>query len=63
MSKMSNLVLEIQEDLEAGILSFAEIAFKHECPISWVEDVHQEMVAYMVDQDYLDSDAHLNQLD
>jgi len=44
MSKMSNLVLAIQEDIEAGLLSFDEIAAKHEVPYDWVDEVAVEMV-------------------
>ena len=37
MSKMSDLQVSILEDLCAGRLSFAEIAEKHEVPMSWIE--------------------------
>ena len=43
MSKMGRLVLDIQEDLEAGRLSFDEIATKNEVPVSWVNEVASEM--------------------
>jgi hypothetical protein len=36
---MSDLLIDIQEDLEEGILSFAEIAAKYEVPVSWVVEV------------------------
>lgn len=39
MSRMSDLLIDIQCDLEEGILSFAEIAAKHDVPISWVVEV------------------------
>ena len=42
MSKISDLVLDIQEDLVAGRLSFAEVAAKHEVPVDWVELIQQE---------------------
>ena len=61
MSIMSNLVLDIQEDLEAGRLSFAEIAAKHEVPMDWVELIQEEYVEN--DPDYLDSDCHLSQVE
>ena len=57
MSKMSNLALDIQEDLEAGRLSFAEIAAKHEVPISWVEVVNQEMLEQECQADPGDMDG------
>lgn len=50
MSKMSNLVLAIQEDIEAGLLSFDDIAAKHEVPYDWVDEVAVEMVNQFADQ-------------
>lgn len=44
MSKMSNLVFSIQEDILDGRLTFAEIATKHEVPVSWIAEVHCEMI-------------------
>jgi hypothetical protein len=35
---MSDLVIDIQNDILAGVLSFAEIAQKHEVPSSWVNE-------------------------
>ena len=39
MSRMSDLAIDIQCDLEDGELSFAEIADKYEVPITWVIEV------------------------
>ena len=39
VSRMSDLAIDIQCDLEEGILSFAEIAAKYEVPITWVVEV------------------------
>lgn len=44
MSKVSELILSIQEDIMDGRLSFAEIAAKHEVPLSWVDEVVGEIV-------------------
>lgn len=44
MSAVSSLILSIQEDALAGVLSFAEIATKHGVPVSWVAEVYCEMV-------------------
>jgi hypothetical protein len=44
MSKVSELILSIQEDIMDGRLSFAGIAAKHEVPLSWVDEVAGEMV-------------------
>lgn len=57
MSRMSELVIDIQEDLEKGILSFAEIAAKHEVPSSWVvevADAMRETDQYIIENDYMD---------
>lgn len=45
MSKMGNLVYSIQEDIDAGILSFKAIAEKHHVPVSWVDEVANEYVS------------------
>jgi hypothetical protein len=39
MSTMSDLMIDIQEDLENGELSFAEIATKYEVPFQWVDEI------------------------
>lgn len=39
MSRMSDLAIDIQTDLEQGILSHAEIADKYEVPLYWVTDI------------------------
>ena len=55
MSRMSELVIDIQEDLEKGILSFSEIAAKHEVPASWVSEVAKAMQdQYIIENDYMD---------
>ena len=43
MSKMSNLMIAIQEDLSAGRLSFVEIATKYDIPLSWVDAAAEEV--------------------
>ena len=49
MSKMSNLMIAIQEDLNAARLSFTEIAAKHEVPLDWVDSVANEMADHYDD--------------
>jgi hypothetical protein len=44
MSKTGELVYAIQEDIDAGILSFNSIAEKHGIPVQWVEVVNEEYV-------------------
>jgi hypothetical protein len=41
---MSDLAIDIQTDLEQGILSHAEIAYKHEVPLYWVTDVAENIL-------------------
>lgn len=38
MSKIKDLLILIQEDIAMEVLSFAEIARKHEVPLSWVRE-------------------------
>lgn len=38
MSNMSELFTEIQEDIQLGLLSFPDIAVKHNVPMSWVHE-------------------------
>jgi hypothetical protein len=38
MSKMSDLLISIQDDLNEGKLSASEIAAKYEVPLSWVDE-------------------------
>ena len=39
MSRMSELHLEISEDLEENLLTFEQIAAKYSIPFEWVEAV------------------------
>jgi hypothetical protein len=41
---MSDLLIDIQCDLEEGILSFAEIAAKYEVPVTWVIEAVENML-------------------
>ena len=43
MSRMSDLSIDIQDDIAAGLLSFQEIAAKHNVPFTWVDEVASEM--------------------
>ena len=52
---MRNLTIAIQNDIRDGFLSFAEIAHKHEVPVSWVNEAWdmlcEQEAAAEVDQD------------
>ena len=61
MGKIKNLVLDIQDDITDGRLSFRAIAAKHGVPYSWVDEVAKEMASYeaemanyITDNDYQD---------
>jgi len=57
MSRLRDLVIDIQEDIEAGVLSFRQIAWQREVPYSWVEQIAQEMLEqeqYVMENDYMD---------
>jgi hypothetical protein len=43
MSKMSDLILDIYEEIEKGELSFQQIANKYEVPLSWVDAAYEEV--------------------
>lgn len=38
MSKMSDLLIDIQDEIQLGVLSFPQIARKYDVPLSWVTD-------------------------
>jgi hypothetical protein len=46
MSTMSDLMIDIQDDLEIGELSFTEIATKYEVPVSWVTEIASMVQEY-----------------
>ena len=35
---MRDLIIDLQEEIQLGVLSFAEIARKYEVPVSWVAE-------------------------
>ena len=44
MSKVAQLVFDIQDEIEKGELSFSQIAQKFEVPLSWVDNIASEMI-------------------
>jgi len=54
MSRMSDLAIDIQCDLEEGILSFAEIAAKYEVPVTWVVEAVENMLVDAIPSPSLD---------
>lgn len=51
MSRMSELQLDISEDLEENLLTFEQIAAKYSIPFEWVEAVSEQLAS----GDYSDS--------
>ncbi len=49
MSKMANLMIAIQEDISAEVLSFAAIAKKHNVPMDWVNAAWDELCEQYAD--------------
>lgn len=48
MSGMSNLMTDLQDELEQGFLTFDQIAAKYEVPESWVQEAAEQLVARLV---------------
>jgi hypothetical protein len=48
MSNMSELSIDIQEDIQLGALSFPAIAAKYNVPLSWIELAWEDLC----DQEY-----------
>ena len=40
---MSDLMIDLQDEVRLGVLSFAEIARKYEVPVSWVQEAWDEL--------------------
>jgi len=60
MSRVSELMIDIAEEIERGDLSFNQIAQKYNVPLSWVDEVALEMMNYPIDEPdpgYMDGDA------
>ena len=50
MSKMNALIIEIQEEIEKGELSFRQIADKFEVPFEWVDEAARELTEMYGDE-------------
>jgi hypothetical protein len=53
MSRMSELMIDIQNDINRGELTFHQIADKHLVPFSWVNEAAMEMIREAYDNDYI----------
>jgi hypothetical protein len=45
MSKISDLMIDLQEEIESGFLTFEQIAAKYEVPLNWVDEAAKLMIA------------------
>jgi predicted XRE-type DNA-binding protein len=50
MSKISNLFIQLEEAIEAGQMTFAEIATFYEVPRSWVDEVARQLAERYADE-------------
>lgn len=50
MSAFGDLIIDIEEEIERGDLSFRDIAMKYEVPLTFVDEV-----AKLMEKDYDDS--------
>lgn len=56
MSKMSDLMIDIMEDLATGSFTFEQIASRHSIPLSWVTEAATMMDGFDNYDDSLDGD-------
>ena len=59
---MRDLIIGIQEDIQLGVLSFREIALKHNVPFAWVNEAwdmlcEQEAEEEQFNHDHLERDC------
>ena len=50
MGKVSNLFIQLEEAIEAGQMTFAEIATFYEVPRSWVDEVARQLAERYTDE-------------
>lgn len=47
---LSDLMIDLQDEIALGVLSFAEIARKYEVPLSWVNDAWDQLCGMEAEQ-------------
>ena len=55
MGKLKQLITEIQEDIEGGVISFQKIADFYGVPVSWVDETAAKMAKEYSKEIYDDS--------
>ena len=55
MGKLKQLITEIQEDIEGGVLSFQKIADFYGVPVSWVDEAAADLSVKYTKEIYDDS--------
>ena len=51
MSKMGDLMISLQDAIEAGELTFAEIAAEYDVPLEWVVQANENLATMYADYD------------
>lgn len=54
---MSDFIMDIQEDILDGLMTFQEIAMKWNCPVSWVYEAERMLDRQMDEPDPGDMDG------
>lgn len=54
MSQMGDLMIDLQDELEFGVLTFDQIAEKYEVPVSWVQEAAELMLARVIAEQTLE---------
>jgi len=49
MSRIKDVIFDIQDEIQSGELSFAEIADRYDVPMETVEDIFNEMIQQEVE--------------
>lgn len=55
MGKLKDMLIQVQEHIEAGELTFQQIADKFGLKYEDVLTVYEQMMSYIQDNDYVDS--------
>ena len=57
---MRDLIIDIQEEIERGQLSFQEIARKFNVPLNWVDIAHGELMQCYMNDSWYEEQFELN---
>ena len=57
MGKVSSLFLDLETAIEAGTMTFAEIAMEYEVPRSWVDEVAKQLAERYADEGLIEDQS------